>query len=82
MVYLGGLVFRIRGDLCNPRTASDWFVFSSLLALGVFLVVRYEKVDTIRAGPVLLNVTGSIPLNVIARKVALLLADETAPFSS
>ena len=50
--------------------------------LGVFLVIRYKKVDTICVGPVLLNVAGSVPLNVIVRKVALLLADETAPFSS
>ena len=82
MVYLGGLVFYIRGDLCNPYAASDWFVFSSLLVLGVFLVIRYKKVDTICVGPILLNVAGSVPLNAIARKVALLLTDETAPFSS
>ena len=82
MVYLGGLVFYIRGDLCNPCTASNWFVFSSLLILGVFLVVRYKKVNTIYVGPVLLNVVGSVPLDAIARKVALLLADETTPFSS
>ena len=82
MVYLGGLVFYIGGDLCDPCAASNWFVFSGLLMLGVFLVVRYKKVNIIYVGPVLLNVVGSVPLNVIVRKVALLLADETAPFSS
>ena len=74
MVYLGWLVFRIGGDLGDPRAASDGLVFGSgLLVLGVFLVVRDEKVNAIRAGSVLLN--------AIARKVTLLLADEIAPFS-
>jgi len=41
--------------------------------LGVFLVVGDEKVDAIRVGSVLLD--------AIVRKVTLLLADETAPFS-
>ena len=74
VVYLGWLVFCIGGDLGDPCAASDRLVFgSSLLVLGVFLVVRDEKVDAICAGSVLLN--------AIARKVTLLLADETAPFS-
>ena len=74
MVYLGWLVFCIR-DLSDPCATSNRLVFSSgLLVLGVFLVVGDEKVDAIRAGSVLLN--------AITRKVTLLLADETVPFSS